>query len=152
LSKLKKSSLAPKIQPPAASTAVCQEKQYPFFSFRYMTTNKRYSLSSIEKLNASEQHAVLSGLVQRISEITKESWVSLRSQRREQNGYETIPKRQFNFDCAYPLTDDVKLIVFRFDTHLGTKSGRIIGFKDSPCSAYYVIGLDLDFSAYNHGS
>lgn len=152
MSKLKKSSRAPKIQPPTASTAVCQEKQYPFFSFRYTTTNKRYSLSSIEKLNASEQHAVLSGLVQRISEITKESWESLHNQRKNQNGYEMIPKYQIKFDFAYPLTDDAKLIVFRFNTHLGNKHGRIIGFKDSPCSAYYVFGLDLDFSAYNHGS
>lgn len=149
MSKFKESSHKPKIP---AKPSACPEEQYPHFSFRYMTTNNRYSISSIEKLDTSQQSAVLNGLVRRMEEITKNNWVFWGNQRKGQHGYETIPQQQLRFSGTYPLTEDAKLIVFRFDTHLGKGCGRIIGFKKSPCSAYYVIGFDLGYNAYNHGS
>lgn len=63
-----------------------------------------------------------------------------------------IEYSMLNFTAASDagLTGDTKMNIFRFDTHLGNGKGRIIGFKDSPCSAFNVIGYDFDFSAYSH--
>lgn len=67
-------------------------------------------------------------------------------------GVETIPFYEINFSPnGLDLTPDEKVIVFRF----ASGTCRMIGTKGklcSTCATYYVIGLDFNYSAYDHGS
>lgn len=117
------------------------------FSFKYLTSDKRYNFENMVK---ADKKAWQSALMERIIELSGLTWLDCQNFRKNQ-GYETIPagQGQLNFSPKnYILTDDEKAIVFRFNS----QKGRIIGVKDSCCSLFYVIGLDTDFSAYNHGN
>ena len=106
----------------------------------------------MEALDTTDRLLTLHGMVRRIEEITRTSWMALGNQSKNHGGYETLPQQRLKFCGTYPLTEDAKLFIFRFDTHRGRGKGRIIGFKKNPCSAYYVIGIDLEFKAYDHGA
>lgn len=129
----------------------CSSDQHPFFSFRYMTANAGHSAAFARSLALAERVQVLDGLYAAIERISSKPWAYWGNLPRK-SGYETIAYSEIRFSAANDakLTGDTKMNVFRFDTHLGTGKGRIIGFKDSPCSAFYVIWYDFDFSAYSH--
>lgn len=143
--KFKPSSNA-KIQRPEPG---CISEQYPHISFRYMTKNSDHNFDYIENCVDRDQALIATNLFRRLEEITKLSWQQLGADRK-QNGYETLRRKQIKFKGTDANTEDSKVYVFRFDTHRGSGKGRIVGFKDSPCSALFVIGFDFDFDAYNH--
>ncbi|MBQ9348156.1 MAG: hypothetical protein IJT94_12625 [Oscillibacter sp.] len=115
-----------------------------------MTANKQYSLDFLQKCTLADRAKTMEGLLRRFEELTKSSWAKLGSLPKNSGGYETITARQLRFKGSDLNKDDNKVWVFRFDTWQGHDKGRIIGFKDSPCSAFFVIGFDFDFSAYSH--
>lgn len=115
----------------------------PFFSFRYLTTNKEYNL---EKLDNNEKKEWALALINRIKEISQNSWVHWHNLPKSQ-GIETIPYKEIKFSPnGYSPSKDEKIIVFRFHS----QDGRIIGFKENNCSVFYIIGFDTKFSAYKH--
>lgn len=128
----------------------CFSKQYPWISFQNMTKNKRYDLSSLN--SGSEREQTLHGLYRKLTELSSQTWLYW-TQQPKRSGLETISYDDIHFTAATDskLTKDTVLYVFRFDTHLGTGRGRIIGYKNTPCAVFHVIGYDLDFSAYDHG-
>lgn len=65
-------------------------------------------------------------------------------------GLETISYQDIGFKVDANLSKDTTLYVFRFDTYQGHNKGRIIGYKNAPCSVLHVIGFDIDFSSYEH--
>ena len=137
----------PKIQ---LQPVLCSSEQFPHISFRYLTSNKRHSLEYLQKCSVADRAKTMEGLLRRLEEITKSSWTKLGALPKENGGYETISARQLRFSGTDANKEDNKVWVFRFDTWQGHDKGRIIGFKDSPCSAFFVNGFDFDFSAYSH--
>lgn len=116
-----------------------------------MTSNADHSIAFIQAYDSNEQLKTLQGLYEAFEKISSKSWMHWGSLPKK-IGYEMIEYSMLNFTAASDagLTGDTKMNIFRFDTHLGNGKGRIIGFKDSPCSAFNVIGYDFDFSAYSH--
>ena len=129
----------------------CSSDQHPWISFRYMTTNKGHSLAFLDALDSRDREVTMRRLLERLEEISSRPWLDWTGLRR-QVGFETLPKDEITFQAAQdaPLTSDMKLYIFRFDTNLGSGKGRIIGFKNHPCAAYHIIGYDFDFTAYAH--
>lgn len=132
----------PKINPDVIDQKKCPDK--PSFSFEFLTTNKKYNFEKLDKRNGLEWRSTL---LSRIIELTQNSWQHWQGLGKEQE-LETIPFQQIHFNPNnYSISEDEKVIVFRFNS----QKGRILGIKDSYCSVYYVIGMDTDYSAYNHG-
>lgn len=139
-----------KIRGKTDAVSSCPSEQYPWISFRSLTRNAKYNLSMLRQ--GSEREQTLSGLYQRLTELTGKTWLHW-TQQPKQTGMETMKYDdiQFEADANSNLAKDTTLYIFRFDTHLGEGKGRIIGYKNAPCAVFHIIGYDIDFSAYNHG-
>lgn len=117
-----------------------KRKEHPAVSFRYVTNNNKYSLKK-----ALGDKEISLALVECIAEITSRSYEHFFSLPKGQ-GFETLPLYCINFSPnSLELSNDTKVIVHRFDK--GKK--RLIGFKDG--QVLYVIGIDYDHTAYDHG-
>ena len=130
----------------------CSSDQHPFFSFRYMTANGGYNINYLNSKDDNERSKTLAGIYASLERISSEPWTTWISRNKAQ-GLETIDYGRLNFEACGTtvLTRDTKVYIFRFATNGGNGKGRIIGFKDSPCSAFHIIGYDFNFSAYSHG-
>lgn len=115
------------------------------FSFKYLTTEKKYNFGKLDKGGKREW---CTALFERTVEISSESWLTWLNKEKGV-GIETIPAESLNFSpkdrCFSP---DEKVAIFRFNKG----RGRIIGIKESKSPVFYVIGFDTDYSAYNHGA
>lgn len=124
-------------------------KEYPAFSFRYMTTNKHYNL---EYFNNDERQAREAShfLISKLIEISKYKISELLFWDKKR-GFETIPHSQFRkeiFVDDIALPDDNKLYVLRF----GNQKYRMICFKQPDANGlFHIVLLDFDHSAYEHG-
>jgi len=126
----------------------CCSEQYLWFSFRYMTANRRHSL---EYLNEGQLRDTLPHLMEKLEEMGQHTWEYCLS-RPKGVGMETIPYDRLRFAPGndFIITKDEKVYILRFDTYQGPNKGRIIGCKKSPCAVFHIIGYDFDFSAYEH--
>lgn len=151
MSKIKRSNTKSKIKS-KKENQVCSSEQYPWFSFRFMTLNKKYNIRFLNSLQTNEREKTIYCLYKRMEEISSRPWVYW-GRLRKHEGLETIPFEviHFSINGDTELSDDAKIYVFRFDTFMGKGCGRILGFKKSPCSTFHVIGYDFDFSSYPHG-
>lgn len=114
------------------------------FSFRYLTSDKKYNF---EKLDKGKKREWCAALFDRMTVISSDSWISWKNKGKE-TGYETIPADRIAFaPQGRIVSPDEKVVIFRFNN-----SGRIIGVKESNNPVLYIIGFDIDFSAYDHGS
>lgn len=150
MAKLKGKSSSNKIRKSVEVDTACVSKQCPWLSFQYMTRNHAHDLSSL--LSGEEREKTLLGLYRKCVELTQHTWTELLMMPKSQ-GFETIQYGQLYFR-AFPdshLSKDTTVYVIRFDSHLGSDQGRIIGYKQSPCATFHVIGYDLNFTAYDHG-
>lgn len=153
MGKLKSKSQAPKIkskQNNADNSTLCFSERFPWFSFRSMTMTADYNLRSLQ--NGSMRELTLAGLYKRLQELSSKPWIYWMQQPKH-SGLETLSYGDLNFTAgpSANLSKDTTIFVFRFDTYQGTGKGRILGYKNSPCSVFHIIGYDLDFSAYKHG-
>lgn len=120
-----------------------KSEQMPSFSFCHLTKNKSYNFQKLDKRAKKEWQ---SALAERIIEITQGTWLYHFNLGKKQ-GIETLPSGQINFSPnEYTFSEDEKVIVFRFNS----ENGRIIGIRKDDTSIFYVIGFDVDFSAYKH--
>lgn len=151
MDKLKKQTAKLKIDGKPDNNQGCCSEQYPWFSFRGLTRNSRYNLENLS--SGHDREITLLGLHAKLKELSSETWVYWQQQPKK-TGLETLQYSDLNFDAGpkVNLTNDTTVYVFRFDTYKGNNDGRIIGFKESPCSVFYIIGFDLNYTAYNHGS
>ena len=150
--KIRGNATSPRIKgTPAKGSRGCSSDQHPWFSFRYMTTNKEHSLEFLDTLDVRERECTFKGLLIRLDELSHQPWLQWMSMPKRA-GLETIQADELTFSPAQgaPVTKDMKLYVFRFDTYQGSGQGRIIGFKSDPCSVYHIIGYDFNFTAYDH--
>lgn len=150
MGKLKAKTQSPKISGKPESSRGCCSQQCPWFSFKSVTKNTKYNLSGLSGGNEREQ--VLWGLYSRFLELSGKPW-SYWILQSKQTGLETLSYDQLCFaaNSDMQLAKDTTIYVIRFDTHRGHGKGRILGYKETPCSVLHVIGFDLDFSAYDHG-
>ncbi len=115
------------------------------FSFKFFTANKKYNFENIK--DNHDLRKWKSSLAEKIIEVSQNDWKSFLSYPKN-SGMETIFCRQLNFiPNNYTFSPDEKVFIMRF----ASGKGRIIGVKDGSCSIFHVIGVDVDFSAYNHG-
>lgn len=143
-------STKPKIQSSkSGQNQGCSSEQHPWFSFRYMTQNKQFSLEYLNKLNSSDRESTLVSLFKRLEELSCKPWLYW-TQQPKKTGLETISYDQLHFSPNISLSKDTTIYVFRFDTYRGNGKGRILGFKGAPCSVLHVIGYDFTLSAYDH--
>ena len=129
---------------------------YPVFCFRFLTPNDHYNFSKLTSKNAI-------ALMNKIEQIAREEW-TIHFLNPKNVGLETLPYEQLNFNVKNDeikfgeegkekyekkkITKDTKIIVFRFNN----QRYRILGIKREGCSIFHVIGIDVDHSAYNHGT
>lgn len=69
--------------------AICNG--YPVFCFRFLTSNKRYSLEAVKKKKWE------TFLFDRIQELSRMSWQSLFAKKDKIGGIEEIPYRELSF-------------------------------------------------------
>jgi len=110
----------------------------PVFSFYHMR-NGDYHIDACDK----EQKASLALKLSKIGQLT---WQELKATPKHGLGYEFIDKDSIRGDSVDHLTDDVKLIAFRF-----WKKAPVVGYRDSH-GIFHILWLDKDFSLYDHGS
>lgn len=152
MGRIKDKKQSHKIDGKATSNQGCCSEQYPWFSFRAMTKNANYNLKKLS--SGPDREITLLGLYKKLEELSSKSW-RYWIQQPKTSGFETLPYDELFFkpnEEVLKITKDTNLFIFRFDTYLGNGKGRIIGYKESPCSVLHIIGYDIDFSAYDHGS
>lgn len=131
---------------PKSADGNCFSDQYPWFSFKALTRNSRYNLNT---LSGRDAELTLKGLYNKLQDLSSKPWYHWMGLRKAA-GLETMDYQNINFKANAELAKDTTLYVFGFDTYQGVGKGRIIGYKDSPCSVLHIIGFDIDFSAYKH--
>lgn len=151
MSKIKNLKGKTKVSKNLSEKAGCYSDQHLAFSFKYLTTNNEHSEKCFGTGN--EKTTNLECLFKKLKELSEDTWLHWQ-QAPKTSGIETIPFGQLKFKpkSTANLTKDCNIYVFRFDTNKGSNKGRILGFKDSPCGTFYIIGFDYNFSAYDHGS
>lgn len=102
-------------------------------------------------MKGQEQCETLMGLTTKLHELSQKPWTYW-NDKRKTLGLESMDYASMKFEASNgcPITKDTTVFIFRFDTYRGKGKGRIIGYKDSPCTALYVLGYDFDFSSYKH--
>ena len=150
MGKLKAKSQNIKIDGKANVNQGCCAEQYPWLSFKSMTRNDRYNLSKL--VPGTEREQTMVGLYSKLNELSSKPWLHWVTMRKTV-GLETLTYNDLHFQAApgEVIAKDTTIYVFRFDTHLGTNKGRIMGYKNEPCAVLHIVGFDVDFSAYNHG-
>lgn len=150
MGKIRKKDKPIKIDGKSLKHQGCSSEQHPWFSFKYMTTNSDHCIKALP--DGREREITISKLYEKLEELSKKEWIYW-TQQPKRIGLETISVGQLDFSPSPDanITQDSTLYVFQFDTHKGSRQGRIIGFKSSPCATLHIIGYDFDFSAYNHG-
>lgn len=148
MAKLKSPVQSNKIRQKTESNEKCFSDQYPWFSFKDLTTNSKYNLKS---LSGRDAETTLRGMYQKLQELSSHTWLYWMGMPKSA-GLETMNYQDIRFTVDANLAKDTTLYIIRFDTYQGANKGRIIGYKNTPCSVLHIIGFDIGFSAYNHGS
>ena len=125
------------------------------FSFKYITTQKEFSLEGLKKnKNARQNISIIDDFHTCLSKLSNEGWENTRKKAKGQGGIETIPYSDIYFKAHDPKNDlklakDTKLWIARF----GGDKYRLIGCKSDSCQlVFHILGIDYKFSAYDHGS
>lgn len=126
--------------------------EHIILSFKYSIKNKKHTIEHILESKGNNKKTI-KNLFKKFEELSNLKWTDFINKPREV-GYEMIPISEFkinldNIKKSLNVSDDTKIIVFRFDN----QDKRLLGIKSKECnSILYVIGYDWDYSAYNHGS
>jgi hypothetical protein len=83
-------------------------------------------------------------LVEKMHGFGNLTWAQMKCQPRHKWGCETIPRKQIKAAIPSVITDDVTILVMRFQ---GTKP--MVGFRER--EVFHIIWLDRDFTLYDHG-
>ncbi len=120
--------------PPKVSFEI-KDSDPPAFSLRFMQPN--FCISRCTK----DEKAAFAGKLRELSQL---SWQQLRSADRHGMGYEVINRNSIRTGIPSHVTEDVRLIAFRFD---GLKP--MVGYRDS--GIFFILWLDRSFTLYPHG-
>lgn len=116
---------------------------YVIFSFKNITTNKRYNFEFFKKDFKTKLQAYTS-LIERIIEIENTDWIDFINKPKI-SGMESMKFNQINFKPNnYTILADDKVISIRFSN----QKYRIIGIKDN--NVFRIFGFDFNYKAYKH--
>ena len=118
----------------AAAGKASGDKQYPKFSFEFLSGD--YCLSKCETREKSS-------LASKLHQIGRQSWGDLRRLGRN-NGFEPIPAKQLSCRIPEVFRNEPSSLVFHMAGNI-----PIIGFRRE--DVFYIIAIDRTFSAYSHG-
>ena len=123
--------------------SIKKDIDYPVFSFKHITTNKKYNINHFNK--ARDKAKAYGALFYIMDVFQNRSWLESMNLDKK-NGFETISYKELNFNPkGFSLAKDDKLLIVRF------KRGyyRMIGMKED--NIFHVFGFDFNYSAYDHG-
>ena len=113
------------------------DTQPPLFSFEKMPDRSGYSVNCCE---ADDQAA----LSKRLFLLSQMHWRDIRQAPRHGLGTETISRKQLRVALPSSVTEDTTIIALRFN---GKKP--MFGYRDG--RVFYILLLDHNYSAYDHG-
>lgn len=123
--------------------SIKKDIDYPVFSFKHITTNKKYNINYFNKVR--DKAKAYGALFYIMDVFQNRSWLESMNLDKK-NGFETISYKELKFNPkSFDLARDDKLLVVRF------KRGyyRMIGMKED--NIFHVFGFDFNYSAYDHG-
>lgn len=128
-------------------------KQYISVSYRYLTSNKGFRIDALlSGKDKQKAYKALTSIHQYEMYITGLSWMDYGKLSVQQGGYESFNKDEFHVALTNNLPQDIndeikKLYSCRFGDG---DDFRLIGCRIDTEPVFYVLGFDLDFSAYKH--
>lgn len=113
------------------------DTQPPLFSFEKMASNTGYSVDCCD----AENQAAVS---KRLFKLSQLKWRDIRQAPRHGLGTETIARSSLTAPLPPSVTEDTTILALRYNGKrpmIGYREGRV----------FYVLLIDHDFSAYDHG-
>lgn len=107
----------------------------PKFSLEYL--DRDFCLSCCTK----DQKAALADRLHELSQLT---WQQIMQADRHKQGCETIDRNAIKASIPACITEDVKILAFRF-----SGLAPMVGFRRN--EVFFIVWLDRGFSLYNHG-
>jgi hypothetical protein len=124
-----------KIPTPRGSQSNPVEQQKPVFSLHYL--NRDFCLSACNR----DEKASFADAMYKLSQIT---WNEVICSHRHGLGFEKISRDAIKSTIPEHLTDDVRMIAFRFHG-----KAPMVGYRDG--NVFHVIWFDRAFTLYDHG-
>lgn len=120
------------------------------FSLAWMTSNARYDFKALQKMKGNDA-VPLESLFEFLENLSKQPWSWTKHRNRFNGGYEELPISEMNPVILDNVPDAIRsgletLMVFRFNK----SKDRLVAIKRG--SILYLLGFDLNFTLYNHGS
>lgn len=120
------------------------KKDYPAICIKYLTNKKKYNFNYFKK-NFRNKCEAYDELFKKIIQIQNMKWVEFANSGKSL-GIEYIPIKILKIEIHEDLKNYEKFISIRFKE----QDYRILAIKNN--DYLHIIGFDLDYSAYNHGS
>jgi len=117
---------------------------YPIFSLKYLTTNKKYNFNGIKNDELDEfREKLIEKIIDLESKYTTENLFSMK----KSNFFEGINYYQLKFNIDnIEISKDTKVYIFRV-----TSDYRMICVFSDVAPIFHIVGFDFRFNAYNHG-
>ncbi len=120
------------------------------FSFVWLTNNERYGFKALQKMKGNDAQ-ILESLFEFLETISKNPWSFTKHRNRYNGGFEELPVAEMEpaiLDGVPPEIRDTitSVMVFRFNK----SKDRLIALKEG--SVLNILGFDLHFNLYDHGS
>ena len=125
-----------RISTPSSDQEIPDDRQPPVFCFRFL--QKAFCVSDCQQ----EEKAALADKLHQMSQLT---WEQLRQAGRMGQGYEIISRSAIQAPVPGNLTEDVRLLAFRF-----YGKAPMVGYRAR--RVFHVLWLDRGCTLYNHGS
>ncbi len=123
-----------KIAAPASNSEPSPQQQRPLFSLEYLNNGNYRSCEA-------EERAAFADTLHKLGQMT---WAEISSSDRHKSGSEIIERNALRIPLPSHITEDVNIIAFRFSA-----MKPMLGYRDR--RVLYILWLDRDFKAYNHG-
>ena len=120
------------------------------FSLEHLTENANYNFRYFKRDRLRDELNARQGLDKLLTFLSRSTWKAIWQKRRDEfGGTEGIKACFMQFRPSnYDITDDEKILSFRFGDKM---EYRLLGLLKPTEATFYIIGLDFDYSAYNHG-
>lgn len=113
---------------------IAPEQEPPIFSLRYI--NRDYCISKCTR----KEKAAFADTIHKLSQCT---WMQLKQSDRHKLGYEIINRNSIRAPIPRHITEDVKIIAFRF-----CGMAPMIGYREQ--TIFHVIWFDRSYNLYSH--
>ena len=120
------------------------------FSLAWMTEDAHYNLKALHKMKGNDA-AILESLFEFLETMSRNPWSYTKRRDKYDGGWEEMPLVQMNPAIMDGVPDSIaqtieQVMVFRFNK----SKDRLVALKQG--SVLYLLGFDLHFNLYDHGS